>query len=87
MASLIPSEPNASVPYGNLFEPDTLLSSDTFSDSSLNTVHILIPHQLDQVKKGYEPEQSKDTRHASDSKDLALDDLPALCSVFWGCRW
>lgn len=35
MASLIPSEPSASVPYGNLAEPDTLLSSETFSDSSL----------------------------------------------------
>lgn len=37
IASLIPSEPDASVPYGSLLEPDTLLSSDTFSDSSLPT--------------------------------------------------
>ena len=35
MASLIPSAPRANVPYGNLDEPDMLLSSDTRSDSSL----------------------------------------------------
>jgi len=33
IASLIPSVPKASVPYGSLLDPDTLLSSDTFSDS------------------------------------------------------
>jgi hypothetical protein len=37
MASLIPSAPRAKVPYGNLDEPDMLLSSDTRSDSSLRT--------------------------------------------------
>lgn len=35
MASLIPSAPKAKVPYGNLDDPDMLLSSDTRSDSSL----------------------------------------------------
>ena len=35
MASLIPSAPSARVPYGSLPDPDTLLSSETFSDSSL----------------------------------------------------
>lgn len=35
MAFLIPSAPRASVPYGNLDEPEILLSSDTRSDSSL----------------------------------------------------
>ena len=35
MASLMPSAPRAKVPYGNLPEPETFLSSDTFSDSSL----------------------------------------------------
>ena len=37
MASLIPSAPRAKVPAGNLDEPDMLLSSDTRSDSSLQT--------------------------------------------------
>ena len=37
MASLIPSAPRAKVPYGNLDEPDMLLSSDTRSDSSLRS--------------------------------------------------
>lgn len=41
MASLIPSAPEASVPYGNLLEPDIFLSSDTRSDSSLpNQTHV-----------------------------------------------
>ena len=35
IASLIPSAPNAKVPYGSFDDPDTLLSSDTRSDSSL----------------------------------------------------
>lgn len=35
MAFLMPSAPRASVPYGNLDEPEILLSSDTRSDSSL----------------------------------------------------
>jgi hypothetical protein len=47
IASLIPSEPNANVPYGNLFEPDTLLSSETFSDSSLSTKSISEPMSID----------------------------------------
>lgn len=38
IASLIPSDPDANVPYGSLLDPDTLLSSDTFSDSSLYRV-------------------------------------------------
>ena len=38
IASLIPSEPEARVPYGSLLEPVTLFNSDTFSDSSLNDV-------------------------------------------------
>lgn len=37
MAFLIPSDPKASVPYGRRLEPETLLSSETFSDSSLST--------------------------------------------------
>jgi hypothetical protein len=36
MAFLMPSAPSASVPYGNLDEPEMLLSSDTRSDSSLD---------------------------------------------------
>ena len=35
MASFMPSAPKASVPYGSLAVPDMFLSSDTFSDSSL----------------------------------------------------
>jgi hypothetical protein len=35
MASLMPSAPEANVPYGSLDAPDILLSSDTRSDSSL----------------------------------------------------
>lgn len=35
IASLMPSAPEARVPYGNLAEPEMLLSSETFSDSSL----------------------------------------------------
>ena len=35
MASLMPSVPAASVPYGSLLVPEMFLSSDTFSDSSL----------------------------------------------------
>jgi hypothetical protein len=35
MAYLMPSAPNASVPYGNLDEPEMLFSTDTRSDSSL----------------------------------------------------
>ena len=35
IASLIPSAPNAKVPYGSFDDPDMLLSSDTRSDSSL----------------------------------------------------
>jgi hypothetical protein len=35
IAFLMPSEPDASVPYGSRVEPETLLSSETFSDSSL----------------------------------------------------
>jgi len=35
MASLMPSVPKTNVPYGSLPDPDILLSSDTFSDSSL----------------------------------------------------
>ena len=38
MAFLIPSAPSASVPYGNLDEPEMLLSSDTRSDSSLLSI-------------------------------------------------
>ncbi len=37
MAFLIPSAPRASVPYGSLDEPEILLSSDTRSDSSLES--------------------------------------------------
>jgi hypothetical protein len=35
MASLMPSVPDASVPNGNLPDPDMLFNSETFSDSSL----------------------------------------------------
>jgi hypothetical protein len=42
MASLMPSAPSASVPYGNLFDPEMLLSSDTFSASSLLKKRIYI---------------------------------------------
>ena len=35
MASLMPSVPNTSVPYGNLADPLMLFNSPTFSDSSL----------------------------------------------------
>jgi hypothetical protein len=35
MASLMPSVPNASVPYGNFADPVMLFNSPTFSDSSL----------------------------------------------------
>lgn len=36
IASLIPSAPSARVPYGSLPDPDTFLSSETRSDSSLH---------------------------------------------------
>ena len=35
MASLIPSAPSTRVPYGSLPDPETFLSSETLSDSSL----------------------------------------------------
>ena len=58
IASLIPSAPSANVPYGSLPEPDTLLSSETFSDSSLKTC------QHAQAAVGYwrdAPKKSKDS--------------------------
>jgi len=80
MAFLMPSEPDARVPYGNLADPDTLLSSETFSDSSLNSQSISAPPG----RYVHAPKKGKDTSHTAHSHDLILDDLPPLCTLL--CR-
>ena len=69
IASLMPSEPSASVPYGSLPVPVVIFSSDTRSASSLRVSRDLRAHA---------PEDREDARHASDRKNLVLDDHAAL---------
>ena len=75
IASLIPSAPKTSVPYGNLPVPETFLSSDTRSDSSLHQ------GELDTAtcEWGFhEPEKREDSGDSSDSKDLVFNNLAAF---------
>lgn len=82
IASLIPSDPEARVPYGSLVDPETLLSSETFSDSSLRVEN---QHKIYPIIKKDEPEQREHSRHSPHRHDLVLDDLPAL-HRFWSRR-
>jgi hypothetical protein len=50
MASLMPSVPNMSVPYGNLADPVMLFNSPTFSDSSLLN-QVVMSHPTQYMKK------------------------------------
>lgn len=76
IASLIPSAPSARVPYGSLPDPDTFLSSDTRSDSSLEDHQDQLYGSLN--LDGLVPQEREHPRDTPDSQNLVLDDLSAL---------